>query len=107
MTQKMFRALALLPCAAVMLGGLGLHADTSSVKKFEVPFSFHVQHQSKVMPAGEYVMQTTPGSPITVITNTKTGERARFLNPAGFESNGDAKVVFEPTEEGTSLKRIS
>jgi hypothetical protein len=106
MTHKLLRAVALLPCAAVIPGGLNLRAATVASEKFSVPFSFHVQKQNKILPAGEYKIERTPGSPVTVLENIKTGERIHFLS-SNETSHGKAKLVFESDEKGPSLRGVA
>ena len=52
MTQRTFRAFALLPCAALIPGASAMQASAVKLDRFEIPFEFKVQH--KTLPAGQY-----------------------------------------------------
>jgi hypothetical protein len=105
MTQRTFRAFALLPCAAVILGA---SAQASAIKsdKFEIPFEFKVQ-KHKTLPAGEYEVQQAGGSNFAILVNRHTGERVQFLRPSNTHEEGKARLIFENNENGHSLKQIS
>jgi len=104
MSHNFLRALTL-SCAAVFFGTVALQAATANVVILEVPFAFHIQHQNKVLPAGEYRIERTVGSPLTCLINLKTGERVMFLNPVASEP-GNNTPQFESGTEGMSLKAI-
>ena len=88
-----------------MLGASGLQAAVKS-EKFEIPFDFQVQRH-KTLPAGEYQIEQATGSAFATLVNTKTGEEVEFLRPATTHQQGKARLVFENTENGHTLKQIS
>src|ERR1022692_4726820 len=106
MTQRIFRAFALLPCAALILGASAVQASTIKSDKYEIPFEFKVQ-KHKTLPAGEYEVQQATGSNFAILVNRHTGERVQFLRPANTHEEGKARLIFENNENGHSLKRIS
>jgi len=106
MIQIAIRALGLLPCAAVMLGGCALQASTVQSEKFRIPFEFQVQ-KHKTLPAGEYQVQQAAGSELAILVNTKTGERVQLLRPSATHEQGKTRLIFENGENGHSLKQIS
>jgi hypothetical protein len=99
MISRTFRALALLPCAALILGASAIRSD-----KFEIPFEFKVQH--KTLPAGVYEIQQAAGSELAILTNRKTGERVQFVRPSNTHEEGKARLIFENNQDGHLLKRI-
>jgi hypothetical protein len=105
MIQGRIRVSALLPCFALLLGA-SLHASTVESQKFEIPFDFQVL-KHKTLPAGEYQVQQDAGSAFATLVNTKTGERVQLLRPSTTHEEGKARLVFENTENGHSLKQIS
>jgi hypothetical protein len=106
MTQRTFRALALLPCAALLMGASAMQASTIKSDKIEIPFEFKVQ-KHRTLPAGEYEVQQATGSNFAILVNRHTGERVQFLRPSNTHQEGKARLIFENTENGHSLKRIS
>ena len=105
MTQRTLRAFALLPCAALILGASAMKASTVKPDRFEIPFEFKVQH--KTLPAGEYEVQQGPGSNLAILVNRHTGERVPFLRPPNTHEEGKARLIFENSQNGHVLKRIS
>jgi hypothetical protein len=105
MIQKTFRALALLPCAALILGASAMQASTVKSDKFEIPFEFKVQ-KHQILPAGEYEVQQASDSSFATLVNRKTGERVQFLRPSTTHEQGKARLIFKNTETGEALIRI-
>ena len=105
MTKRILRALALLPCAALILGASALQASTVRSEKFQIPFPFKAQNQ--VMPAGEYEVEQAAGSDFAILINHKTGERVPFRRPSYIREEGKARLVFENNQNGHLLKQIS
>jgi hypothetical protein len=106
MNYKSFRAFALLPCAALILGAAGLQASTVKSEKFEIPFAFQVQKHA-MLPAGEYQIQQAEGSEIAFLVNTKTGQRVVFVRPATNGQSEKTRLIFETVENEHLLKQIS
>jgi hypothetical protein len=106
MIQKAIRVFGLIPCAALILGGVALEASTIKSEKFEIPFEFQVQNH-KTLPAGEYQVEQTAGSPIASLVNTRTGERVNFFRPATTHKEGRAHLEFENNASGHTLKQVS
>ena len=52
MMHREFRALVIIPCAALLFGAFALQAATVKSERFAIPFQF--QAQKKSLPAGEY-----------------------------------------------------
>jgi len=105
MFQKAIRVFALIPCAALVFGG-ALQASTVKSEKIEIPFAFSVQNH-KTLPAGEYQVEQASGSELASLVNTKTGERVQFIRPQTTHKEGRARLTFENTASGHSLKSIS
>ena len=105
MVKKAIRVFALVPCAALLVGGV-LQASTLKSEKVEIPFAFSVQNY-KVLPAGEYQIEQQSGSDLASLVNTKTGERVQFLRPQTMHEPGKAHLVFENSTHGHLLKSIS
>jgi hypothetical protein len=105
MTKRTLRALAFMPCAALILGASALQASTVRSEKFQIPFPF--QAQNHVMPAGVYEVEQAAGSDFAVLINGKTGERVRYRRPSYIRQEGKARLVFENNQNGHLLKQIS
>jgi hypothetical protein len=104
MTKRTFRALALLPCAALIVGASAVQASTVKSDKIEIPFEFKVQH--KTLPAGEYEVQQASGSNSAILVNRHTGDRVQFLRPSNTHTEGKARLIFDNKENGHSLKQV-
>jgi hypothetical protein len=106
MNKTATRAFAFVSTAALLLSASTLQASTLKSEKFQIPFAFQVQ-KHKTLPAGEYQVQQTTGSEVAILVNTRTGERVALLRPTSTHKEGKARLVFENTETGHSLKQIS
>jgi hypothetical protein len=102
--HKAFRAFVILPCVALALSALTLHAAAVKSETFAIPFEFHVQKQ--IMPAGEYRVQQATGSDIAILVNTRTGKRVEILRPANTHEEGKTKLVFKGAENQRYLTHI-
>ena len=105
MKQKV-RGSILFSVAALFLGGMVLQASTIVSEKFDLPFAFHIGKNSRVLPAGEYRVRREPNSPLAVLTNLKTGERAQVMSSQNTHETGKTKLVFANENNGISLKDI-
>ena len=105
MTQRTLRAFALLPCAALILGASAMQASAVKSDRFEIPFEFKVQH--KTLPAGEYEVRQGADSNFAILVNRHTGERVQVLRSRNTHEEGKARLIFENSENGHLLKRIS
>jgi hypothetical protein len=90
---------------AAMFAVGALNAASFQNEQVSIPFAFHVNKAS--LPAGDYRLQQPMGNDIVYLMNMKTGEKVQFLRSNGNRKEGRARLVFENTESGYSLKSIS
>lgn len=105
MMLKAIRVFAVIPAAALLIGG-ALQASTLKSEKIEIPFAFSVEH-STMLPPGEYQVQQQSGSQFAALVNVKTGQSVQVLRPSNTHKEGKARLLFENTAQGHSLKSIS
>lgn len=78
----------------VTLGAVPSFAQTATVLKADVPFSFAVR--GKAMPAGEYTITENSGSALLVVRNTETEQSVSVM--AGWTAKHDgaaeSRLVF-------------
>jgi len=91
---------ALLLFAAGTLGANSFRSDNVTI-----PFAFQVN--GKAMPAGEYRLVQAFGSPVADLYYLRTGEHVMMPRPETSASPGKARLVFESTDRGYQLKKIS
>ena len=100
------RVLTTFSAAAFLFGSAALQASTANSERFRLDFAFRVPHGKKVLPAGEYQVQRTAGSPFVLLKNTKTGETVNVMSTDNTHQNGKTKLVFKDDAQGRELDRI-
>ena len=93
-------AVALLMLAAGTLGATSFRSDNVNI-----PFAFQVH--GKTVPAGQYRIVQNFGSEVAALINLQTGERYMLSRPDSSATPHKARLVFENTEQGYKLKKIS
>jgi hypothetical protein len=100
------RALTILCAAAALSGATALEASTINSQRFQLNFAFHVGHDKKVFPAGEYQVERNAGEPFVMLRNTKTGASVNMMSKDNTHQNGKMKLIFKDDAEGKSLDKI-
>ena len=88
-----------------MFAASALNAASFHNEQVAIPFEFHVSNAT--MPAGDYRLQQPIGNDVVYLMNVKTGEKVQILRSKGNSKEGRARLVFENTASGYSLKSIS
>lgn len=100
------RTLTTVSAAAFLFGGAALQATTANTERFHLDFAFRVQHGKKVLPAGEYQVERSAGSPFVLLKNTKTGETVNVMSTGNTHQNGKTKLIFKDDANGRELDKI-
>jgi hypothetical protein len=103
--KNVFRTCALGVGMVAMFAASTLNAATFQSRTVSIPFAFHVSKMT--LPAGDYRVTQNYGSDITFLVNLKTGQQVQVLRSGGATVDGRAKLVFENTGSGYTLKTIS
>jgi hypothetical protein len=103
--QTTVRNLVVLVVFAMALTGLSLAQDSTYRVTANVPFDFNVGDQH--LPAGEYLFEVEPGSPVVTVRSTTTGRAEMILAIAGDgERNGNPVLEFDVIGENHLLAEL-
>jgi len=106
MTKKAIRVFALALGLTAMFATSRLSAQESvSSERISIPFAFHVEKVA--LPAGEYRIERVFGKEIVTLVNLQSSQRVQILWPDASRTPGKAKLVFESSPRGYSLKKMS
>ena len=103
--KKTIRSLSIGLGLAAIFATSNLNATGYVSENIAIPFEFKVQKLT--LPAGEYRVEQEFGKYMVSLINLQTGRRVQLLRDYGAGTPGRTKLVFETTQQGYTLKRVS